>query len=106
MNRPITLTGLFILLAGTSGLAPADKGRASGILNTAQQVGIAVGVAALVSAAAVESARPEVLASGYGTGLRLGAFVAVAGAVFAAAGGRTRFGIVAGDGESAFADRQ
>ncbi|TDB78734.1 MFS transporter [Micromonospora sp. KC721] len=80
-------------IAGTAGLAPADKGRASGILNTAQQLGIAVGVAVLVSAAAVKSARPEVLTSGYGTGLRLGAFVAVAGAVIAAAGNRIRAGI-------------
>jgi predicted MFS family arabinose efflux permease len=55
---------------GTSGLAGADQGVASGLLNTAQQVGLAVGVAALVGVAGP---------GGYGTGLRLGALVAVVG---------------------------
>jgi EmrB/QacA subfamily drug resistance transporter len=76
-------------IAATAGLGPAEEGRASGILNTAQQVGIAVGVAALVSAGAAGSDRPEALVSGYGTGLHLGAIVAAAGAVAAAAPGRT-----------------
>jgi EmrB/QacA subfamily drug resistance transporter len=75
-------------ITGTDGLAPTDKGLASGILNTAQQLGIAIGVAVLVSAAHIESAPTQT--SGYGTGLRLGALVAVAGAVIAAAGSRTR----------------
>ena len=68
-------------IAGTAGLAAADEGRASGILNTAQQLGIAVGVATIVSAAAVRSVRPEALVAGYRTGLLLGAAVAAAGAV-------------------------
>ena len=72
-------------IAGTAGLEPAGRGLASGVLNTAQQVGVAVGLAALVGAAAVDSARPEALVSGYRTGLRLGAFVAVAGAVIVVA---------------------
>ncbi|HLL69258.1 MAG TPA: MFS transporter [Micromonosporaceae bacterium] len=67
-------------IAGTAGLTPADEGRASGILNTAQQIGIAVGVATLVSASAVESTQPEALVTGYHTGLLLGAVVAAAGA--------------------------
>ncbi|MEU5727143.1 hypothetical protein ABZ783_35780 [Micromonospora sp. NPDC047738] len=69
---------------------------ASGILNTAQQLGIAVGIAVLVSATAVNSTRPELLASSYGTGLPLNAFIAVAGAIAAAAGSRTRAGVDAG----------
>jgi EmrB/QacA subfamily drug resistance transporter len=75
-------------IAGTAGLAQADQGRASGILNAAQQLGIAVGVAVLVSATAANSTRPQVLASSYGTGLRLGALVAVAGVLAAAARSR------------------
>jgi MFS family permease len=77
-------------IAGTAGLPPAEEGRASGILNTAQQVGIALGVATLVSAGAAESAQPEALVSGYGTGLHLGAVIAVAGAVVSAAGAPSR----------------
>lgn len=76
------LGGAFVgaTITGTAGLDPAEEGLASGILNTAQQVGAAVGVATLAGAAAAESAGPQALVAGYGTGLRLGAVVALAGA--------------------------
>lgn len=77
-------------IAGTVDLGEVAKGQASGILNTAQQLGIAVGVAVLISATAVNSSRLEVLVSSYGTGLRLGALVAVAGALAAVAANRSR----------------
>ncbi|SFP04801.1 MFS transporter [Actinomadura madurae] len=72
-------------IAGTTGLAPAEEGRASGLLNASQQLGIAVGVATLVSATAVTSTLPQALASSYANGLRLGALVAVAAAITTAA---------------------
>jgi hypothetical protein len=47
-------------------------------------------VAALVGASAAGSAQPAALAAGYGTGLRLGALVALLGAVVVAGGSLRR----------------
>ncbi|WP_203927745.1 MFS transporter [Virgisporangium ochraceum] len=86
--------GLGVAFVGTTVLGTAEvaDGRASGVLNTAQQVGLAVGVAVLVGATTVAgTADPAALARGYGAGLRLGALVAVTGVavVLLSAGVRT-----------------
>ncbi len=73
-------------IMATEGLPPTARGLASGLVNTAQQVGMAIGVAALVSvAAATTAARSDptsagALVAGYERGLLLGAVVAAAGA--------------------------
>ncbi|AVT37497.1 MFS transporter [Plantactinospora sp. BB1] len=71
----------------TTGVPAADRGLVAGLVNTSQQVGLAVGVAVLVAVAvAVTAGEPEpagapALVAGYRRGLLLGAFVALAGAV-------------------------
>ncbi|MEU3621158.1 MFS transporter [Amycolatopsis coloradensis] len=75
-----------------SGAAPADAGVASGLINTTQQIGAAVGTAVLATAAASRtgsllaegSALPEALAGGYRTAYALSAGL-LALAVFVAA---------------------
>jgi EmrB/QacA subfamily drug resistance transporter len=72
-------------IMATEGLPPTAQGLASGLVNTAQQVGMAIGVAALVSVAAAttaassDPASANALVAGYGRGLLLGAFVAAVG---------------------------
>ncbi|MEO3872203.1 MFS transporter [Nonomuraea sp. B12E4] len=74
-------------IVATSGIAAEDQGVVSGLLNTAQQVGIAVGVAALVTAAVAHTANlpapgtAAALVSGYGLGLLISAVLAAAGAL-------------------------
>ncbi|MGP4103808.1 MFS transporter [Nonomuraea sp. KM90] len=74
-------------IVATSGIAADDQGVVSGLLNTAQQVGIAVGVAALVTAAVAHTANlptPDTaaaLVSGYRLGLLISAAVAGVGAL-------------------------
>lgn len=75
-----------------SGAAPADTGVASGLINTTQQIGAAVGTAVLATAAASRTgsllaegaAMPEALAGGYRTAYALSAGL-LALAVFVAA---------------------
>ncbi|GAA3384041.1 MFS transporter [Cryptosporangium minutisporangium] len=74
---------------GAAGLATADQGLASGLLNTGQQLGTAVGVAALVGVTAASASRPDALAAAYGDGLRLGALVAMGGAAVVVVTGLT-----------------
>ncbi|MFI7642353.1 MFS transporter [Nonomuraea sp. NPDC049400] len=64
LNTPLTVTV-------TSGIAPAEAGAASGLMNTAKQIGAALGLAALVALTTERygeqgSPAPEELAAGYG----------------------------------------
>lgn len=52
-------------VAGTSGVPAADQGTASGLLNSAQELGTAAGVAVLASLAAFAAPDPAVLTGGY-----------------------------------------
>ncbi|ACU73685.1 drug resistance transporter, EmrB/QacA subfamily [Catenulispora acidiphila DSM 44928] len=78
-----------LTVAGTAGASEAESGLASGLLNTAQQIGGALGLAIL---AAVASARTshlfgtgdnaaQALSGGFGTALLAGAGLGVLGAV-------------------------
>jgi EmrB/QacA subfamily drug resistance transporter len=82
------------MVAATSGADPAEAGLASGLINTAQQLGGALGIAALVAVATARTTsvlgsgevdRLVARTEGFQAGLLGGALVAVAGAVLAAA---------------------
>lgn len=73
------LTFVAATLGATRGLADADHGIASGLLNSAQQVGFAVGLAALVAAAAALSGPDASPVTNYSTGYLLGAGIAAIG---------------------------
>jgi EmrB/QacA subfamily drug resistance transporter len=86
-------------IAATTGAAREDAGLASGLLNTSQQVGGAIGTAAIAAIAtaqttdalAIGEAVPAALTEGYQTGYLVVAAVALAAAVIVAAlipGGR------------------
>jgi EmrB/QacA subfamily drug resistance transporter len=84
-------------IVATSGIPAEDQGVVSGLLNTSQQVGIAVGVAALVTVAVAHTATQAdpgstaALVAGYRLGLLVSAGIAAAGAlVILAFGGRPR----------------
>ncbi|MGH2560610.1 MAG: MFS transporter [Thermomicrobiales bacterium] len=64
-------------IAGTTGVAAEDQGLASGLLNTSQELGLAIGLALLASVATVSAQSAETLTSGYRAGF-LGAFAFVA----------------------------
>lgn len=73
------LTFVTVTIVGVRGVAPQDTGIASGLLNTGQQVGGALGLAALASVAsavtrneAAGTALPAALTEGYTTGLLAG----------------------------------
>jgi hypothetical protein len=78
------------MVGATSGPSARESGLASGLVNTAQQLGGALGLAALVAvatsrtAAAGDPDRLAALADGFSAGLTAGAAVAAAGAVLAA----------------------
>src|SRR6266540_1237274 len=99
---PIVLLGLgmglsFVPLtvSATAGVPPAEQGLASGLLQTAQQLGVALGLAVLTSIAATTTqgllgpghaggpADPAALTSGYAAALRGAALLALAGAALA-----------------------
>jgi MFS family permease len=77
-------------IAGTSGVAPADSGLASGLLNTTQQVGGSLGLAILTSVATSRttsalhagSAPPAALTHGFTGAFIVGAVLCAMGAVF------------------------
>lgn len=73
--------------AATTGVAPTEAGMASGLLNSARQLGGAVGLAALATLAARDTgptATAESLTHGYATGLAVGAALLLAAALVAA----------------------
>jgi len=77
-----------ILLAATGGVPEADQGVASGLINTAQQVGGAVGIAGLITLASARSdaaigSPGDVLLTGYHGAFAAAAAVALLAAVIA-----------------------
>jgi EmrB/QacA subfamily drug resistance transporter len=89
LNTPLTVTV-------TSGVAPAETGAASGLMNTAKQVGGALGLAVLVALTAGQGgqaagpARAQELAAGYGQAFAAIAVVLATVALLAAALPRRR----------------
>jgi EmrB/QacA subfamily drug resistance transporter len=82
-----------VTIAGMSGVAPADAGVASGLINTSRQVGGSVGLAAVTTIAttvAGHSAGIDGLNHGFHVALYTLVGISVLGAVFAAAIGRPR----------------
>ncbi len=80
-----------VILASTSGVPEGEAGLASGLVNTSQQMGGALGLAALAAVAAAYTAgldgfRPAVAAlnSGYHAAFLVGAGLVVLGALIAA----------------------
>ena len=79
-------------IAATTGAAEEDAGLASGLLNTSQQVGGAIGIAAIAAIATAQTndalglgeALPVALTEGYQTGYLVVAGVALAAAVVVA----------------------
>jgi EmrB/QacA subfamily drug resistance transporter len=79
-----------VMVSAVAGIPPADQGLVSGILQTTQQVGVALGMAALTTVATAttqglleRSSQPAVqaaLTGGYAVGLRGAALLALAGA--------------------------
>ncbi len=85
--------GLAITSATTlalSGAAPAEVGTASGLLQTGQQLGGAVGLAAITTISAGAASTTGSVDTGYGIGLAVAAFVALAGMAVVAVRTRTR----------------
>lgn len=77
-----------ITIAATANVGPSDAGLASGILNTSQQIGGALGVAILATAAAsrtesVGGPAPEAIVTGYHLAYLIGAILLAAGAALA-----------------------
>ncbi|HZT45598.1 MAG TPA: MFS transporter [Gaiellaceae bacterium] len=82
-----------VTIAGMTGVAPADAGVASGLINTTRQVGGSIGLAVVTTiAAAVTGNRlgPAALDHGFHIALYTLVGVSLAGAVFAALIGRPR----------------
>ncbi|GAA5055089.1 MFS transporter [Nocardia callitridis] len=78
LNTPITT-------AVTSGVATADAGAASGLMNTTKQIGGALGLAALVTVAATNDTGPVALIGAYDRAFYVIAVIMVAVAIVALA---------------------
>ena len=100
MAGPLVLLGLgmglsFVPLtaSATAGVPPADQGLAAGLLQTAQQLGVALGLAVLTGLATATTQSllgdaggppgPEALTGGYAAALRGAALLALAGSALA-----------------------
>jgi len=82
-----------VTIAGMSGVAPADAGVASGLINTSRQVGGSVGLAAVTTIATTVAAHGtgiDALNHGFHVALYTLVGISVLGAAFAAAVGRPR----------------
>src|SRR5436190_6744794 len=98
MSVGMGLTFVPVTLLATAGVAPSDSGLASGLINTSQQVGGALGLAILstlsanhaTSALADGASRPEALLAGWHVGFTGGAIVLVLAAFTLVVGLRQR----------------
>jgi EmrB/QacA subfamily drug resistance transporter len=98
MSVGMGLTFVPVTLLATAGVAPEDSGLASGLLNTSQQVGGALGLAILstlsanhaTSVLADGASRPEALLAGWHVGFTGGAIVLVLAALTLVLGLRRR----------------
>jgi MFS family permease len=89
-----------IFLMASSGVKREESGLASGLINTSQQLGGALGLAALSSVAAAHTSSllgdgvgaNEALAKGFDRGMLIAAFVLLAAALIAVAGLRSQDG--------------
>ena len=85
----LTATGIALALptaaiGATSGVAGAEQGLASGLLNSAQQMGAAVGLALLATAAAAWTVRTGSLSAGYALAYLLATGIALIAALWVA----------------------
>jgi MFS family permease len=98
MSIGMGLTFVPVTLLATAGVAPADSGLASGLINTSQQVGGALGLAILstlsanhaTSVLADGATRPEALLAGWQVGFTGGAIVLILAALTLVVGLRRR----------------
>jgi MFS family permease len=98
MSIGMGLTFVPVTLLATAGVAPEDSGLASGLLNTSQQVGGALGLAILSTFAANHATselasgatRPEALLAGWQVGFTGGAIVLILAAMTLVLGLRRR----------------
>jgi MFS family permease len=78
-----------LTISATAGTPPSEQGLASGLLQTAQQLGVALGLAVLTTVAGATTGRlpdpggPAALTAGYAAALRGAALIALAAAVLA-----------------------
>ena len=78
-----------VTIAAVAGTTPEEAGLASGLINTSQQVGGALGVSILIAVAAAAlpsgvAPRPQDLTNGYQDAFLVGAVFALVGALYAA----------------------